>query len=153
MRYKHYKGVSQEGLDLIKEFEGLKLEAYKCPAGVWTIGYGHTKGVKQGQTITVEQAEELLKEDLKDAQKWVSLAFSGLDISQHMYDACVSLAFNIGSDNFNRSTLKRFIVLGEYKSAANEFLRWNKARNAAGDLVALDGLTRRRRAEKRLFES
>ena len=148
-----YRQVSERGLNLIKDFEGLSLEAYKCPAGIWTIGYGHTKDVHQGQVITTDQAETLLKEDLHDARKWVSLAFQGLDITQGMYDACVSLAFNIGCKNFNRSTLKRLVVLGDYQGAANEFLRWDKARGPDGVLRPVAGLTRRRQAEKQLFIS
>lgn len=148
-----YRTIGQKGLELIKEFEGLKLDAYKCPAGVWTIGYGHTTDVSPGQHINEAQAEALLIADLDDVAKGLSSELKDLSLSQNMYDACISLAFNIGLYNFNRSTLKRFLVRHDFKSAAGEFVRWNKARGADGQLHPVSGLTRRREAERKLFLS
>ncbi len=145
--------VSQEGLDLIKSFEGLKLHSYICPAGVLTVGYGHTgPDVTPEMEITQQVADELLKQDVDLFAKQVNKLVKGLDITQGMFDACVSFAFNLGIESFKKSTLLKYIVLGEYQSAAKEFDRWNKARDSSGNLVPLDGLTRRRAAERKLFE-
>ena len=145
--------IGPAGLELIKTFEGLSLDAYLCPAGVWSIGYGHTNGVYERQHITQEQANTLLLDDLSEIEKWLSPALQGLNLSQNEYDACLSLAFNIGSHNFNKSTLKRFLINGDKSAAAGEFQRWNKARGPDGKLRPLAGLTRRRDAEYKLFTS
>jgi lysozyme len=138
--------TSKAGLNLIKEFEGLRLTAYLCPAKVWTIGYGTTKGVKPGQRITEAQAEELLREDVAAFERGVADAVTG-PLAQHQFDALVSLAYNIGLGAFRTSTLLRLLNKGEYASAAKQFDRWNKA----GQKV-LAGLKRRRAAERKLFE-
>ena len=88
--------TSQTGIDLIKQFEGCVLTAYKCPAGVWTIGYGHTAGVKQGQRITAAQAESYLRSDLEKYEKKVD-KYSRYGWNQNEFDALVSFAYNIGS--------------------------------------------------------
>ena len=145
--------ISEKGLALIKEFEGLELKAYVCPAGVLTIGYGHTgPDVIPEMEITQANADDLLKGDLLIFEKEVSKLLEGLNVSQGQFDACVCLAYNIGLGNFKNSTLLRFIAKGEHASAAKEFERWNKARDAAGNLRPLEGLTRRRKAERQLFE-
>jgi lysozyme len=138
--------TGQAGLHLIKTFEGLKLSAYLCPAGVWTIGYGTTKGVKPGQAITAAKAEELLAADLRKFEDTVNTAVA-VPITQGQFDALVSLAYNIGSGAFRASTLLRLLNAGDYAGAAKQFDRWNKA----GKKV-LAGLTRRRAAERQLFE-
>lgn len=138
--------ISQRGLDLIKQFEGLKLTAYLCPAGVPTIGYGTTKGVRMGQTITAAEAERMLAQDVEKFAKGVREAVK-VPLEQHEFDALVSLAYNIGLGAFRTSTLLRLLNAGDKEAAAKQFDRWNKA---GGKPLA--GLTRRRAAERKLFE-
>lgn len=141
--------ISDAGIALIKEFEGRELTAYPDPAtggDPWTIGVGHTgPDVHPGLTITEERAEELLRADLEKFERCVEAAV-GEYVMQEEFDACVSLAFNIGCRNFQQSTLVRMIRAGNMVGASNEFLRWDKA---AGKVMA--GLTRRRKAERELF--
>lgn len=138
--------VSDAGLDLIKSFEGVRLDAYVCPAGVLTIGYGHTGDVYPGQVITLLEADDLLRRDAEKFERCVGVAVN--DVTQGQFDACVSLAFNIGCSAFGKSTLVRKIAQGDMSGAADEFLRWNKA---GGREMA--GLTRRREAEREMFLS
>lgn len=138
--------TSQRGIDLIKTFEGLKLTAYVCPAGVLTIGYGTTKGVTKGQTITAAEAERLLRADLAVFEAGVSKAVK-VPLEQHEFDALVSFAYNIGLGALGKSTLLRLLNAGDKAGAARQFERWNKA---GGKVLA--GLTRRREAERKLFE-
>ena len=142
--------VSPKGLALLREFEGLRLNAYPDPASggdPWTIGYGHTKGVKKGDVITEEQANLFLWEDAAEAEEAIT-DLVVVPLSQGQRDALVSFIFNLGRGNFQRSTLLRKLNSGDYKGAADEFLRWNKA---AGKVMP--GLTRRRKAERELFLS
>ncbi|WP_104097390.1 lysozyme [Stutzerimonas kunmingensis] len=139
--------ISQKGLDLIKSFEGLRLSAYKCPADVWTIGYGATAGVKAGQTITKERAEELLREDVKRFEGYVERLVK-VPLTQGQHDALTSFVYNLGAGNLSNSTLLRLLNAGDYAGAAAQFDRWNKA---GGKVLA--GLVRRRAAERALFES
>lgn len=140
--------INQKGLDLIKSFEGLELKAYKCPADVLTIGYGHTgSDVKEGQVITQQQAEDLLKKDVEKFEKGV-LSLVKVKINENEFSALVSFAYNLGLGNLKQSTLLNSLNKLQRESAANEFLRWNKA---GGKVLA--GLTRRREAEKALFLS
>lgn len=137
--------ISTIGLGLICEFEGMRLDAYRCPAGIWTIGAGHTKGVKEGDKITEAQARDLLREDVR----WVEAAIDKLvkvPLTQNQYDAICSFVFNVGEFQFGSSTLLKKLNAGDYEGARNEFQRWNKA---AGK--ELPGLTRRRKAEAELF--
>jgi lysozyme len=138
--------TSQKGLDLIKSFEGLRLSAYKCPAGVWTIGYGTTAGVKEGQVITKERADELLRDDVKRFEDQV-LRLVKVPLTQGQLDALVSFTYNLGAANLGNSTLLRLLNAGDYKGAAAQFDRWNKA----GGKV-LKGLVTRRAAERAMFE-
>lgn len=138
--------TSQTGLDLIKAFEGLQLEAYRCPAGVWTVGYGTTKNVRRGMRITKRQAEILLSEDVAEFERAVEQAVT-IELQQHEFDALVSFAYNVGAGALASSTLVRKLNTGDRAGAAREFDRWNKA----GGRV-LPGLTRRRAAERALFE-
>lgn len=139
--------TSDKGLDLIKSFEGLRLTSYLCPADVWTIGYGHTRGVKPNQTISEAQAESLLKGDLLSFEK--SVLSHKLELNQNQFDALVSFVYNLGAGNFSRSTLLRKIKANPNDpSIEDEFLKWNKA----GGKV-LEGLTRRRKAEADLYFS
>lgn len=140
--------VSQKGIDLIKRFEGLRLTAYKCSAGVDTIGYGHTgPDVKPGLKITEEEAEKLLWNDTESAQQTVS-SFVNIKLNQNEYDALVSFTFNVGPTAFVNSTLLKLLNHGaDRKVVAGEFGRWVKA---GGD-EAVPGLVRRREEEKKLF--
>lgn len=140
--------ISQKGLNLIKEFEGLELRAYKDSVGVVTIGYGSTgPHVSMGMTITADQAEALLKNDVSRFEKGV-MDLVTVPITQNQFDALVSFSFNLGLGNLKASTLLRKLNSLDYVGAANEFPRWNKAGGKA-----LAGLTRRREAEKKLFLS
>ncbi|WP_417764674.1 lysozyme [Shewanella chilikensis] len=131
--------------EIIKEFEGLRLEAYKCPADVWTIGYGHTRAVVPGDVITEKEAEDFLSEDVEDAEDAVN-AYVDVKLNQNQFDALVSFVYNLGAGNFRSSTLLRKLNAGDYLGAANEFKRWNKSGG-----VTLNGLVRRREAEANLF--
>ena len=139
--------ISQEGLALIKKFEGLELHAYKCAAGVWTIGYGHTKDVSEGMQITHTEAEKMLVEELAEYEKAVLDAVT-ISLDQCMFDALVSWTYNLGPTNLNSSTLLKVLNSGEYADVPAQLKRWNKA----GGKV-LDGLIRRREAEALLFEN
>jgi GH24 family phage-related lysozyme (muramidase) len=140
--------VSQKGIDLIKKFEGLRLTSYVCPAGVLTIGYGHTgNDVKPGMRISEEEAEKLLWRDTESAQQTVS-SFVSVKLNQNEYDALVSFVFNVGPTAFVNSTLLRLLNHGaDRKVVAAEFARWVKA---GGD-TSVPGLVRRREEEKKLF--
>lgn len=132
--------ISENGLSLIKSFEGCRLTAYKCPAGVWTIGWGHTGGVYQGQTITQAQADEMLVSDLAFYERKVD-KYSSYGWNQNEFDALVSFAYNIGSiDQLTANGTRTRAVI------ANKMLEYNKA---AGKVLA--GLVRRREAERALF--
>lgn len=139
--------ASENALTLIKQFEGLKTVAYLCPAGVWTIGYGHTQDVTQGQTCTCEQADAWLRNDVQEAVRAVTNA-AIVPLRQGQLDALVSFVFNFGATEFNASTLLTKLNAGDYAGAAGEFGRWI---NANG--VPSNGLKRRRQAEKALFLS
>lgn len=137
--------ISQKGIDLIKNFEGLQLKSYKCPAGVWTIGYGTTRGVKQGQSITQKEAEELLKRDLRYFELRVDKLVT-VPLTQGQYDALVSFTYNLGEGNLKSSTLLKKLNSKDYEGAALEFPKWNRA---AGKV--LNGLIKRRAAEQKMF--
>ena len=138
--------ISPEGLALIKKFEGCELEAYQCSAGVSTIGYGHTKGVEEGMTITKDQAEQMLLEELVEYEVAVEEAVDN-QLDQCMFDALVSWTYNLGPTNLNNSTMLKVLNAGEYDEVPAQIKRWNKA----GGKV-LQGLIRRREAEALLFE-
>lgn len=139
--------ISEAGLGLIKSHEGFRSDAYLCPAGVWTIGYGHTGDVEEGQSVTEEEAEELLLQDVDFAEDAVN-SLVEVELSQQMFDALVCFVYNVGVSAFEQSTLLRFLNQGQMEEAAEQFLRWNKA---GGKELA--GLTRRREAERDLFLS
>ncbi len=141
--------TNQAGLDLIKMFEGLRLEAYVDAVGVWTIGYGHTKTARAGMVITEDRAEELLRDDLSDAESAVN-NFVKVPLNENEFSALASLVFNIGSGNFKRSTVLKRLNQEERVGAADAIEWWNKGR-VNGVLTMLPGLVRRRAAEKALF--
>lgn len=132
-------------IGIIKHFENLELKAYLCPAGVWTIGWGHTKGVKKGDKINQRQAVKLLKEDLTSAEMSVEQLVK-VDLNQHQFDALVSFVFNLGHGNFAESTLLKKLNKGDYLGAANEFQRW-----VFSNGEKLNGLVHRRDDEALLF--
>ena len=145
--------ISEKGLSLVRQFEGLRTTAYKCSAGVWTIGYGHTQQVKAGQVITKTQADAFLQLDISKADAAIQRLVK-VPINQNERDALASFIFNLGAGAFESSTLLKKINEGDKQSAANEFLKWDKFRNpVTKKLEALTGLTKRRVAEKSLFES
>jgi lysozyme len=137
--------VSDAGLALIKSHEGLRLDAYLCPAGVWTIGYGHTGTARAGMRITQAQADELLRLDLEKFETCVRNALK-VEVNQNQFDALVSFAFNVGCGAMRNSTLVRLLNQGDYDGAAAQFARWNR-----GGGRVLAGLTRRRAEEAELF--
>ena len=139
--------TSPKGIALIKEFEGLRLKAYKCPGGVWTIGYGHTAGVKPGMVISKAQAEEYLKADLIAFERYLNGL--GLALNQNQFDALVSFIYNVGTGNFSNSTLLRKVRANpQDNSIMDEFLRWVYSKGRV-----LPGLQRRRLAEMKLYFS
>tara|TARA_B100000214_G_C23925590_1_gene608204 strand:- start:898 stop:1368 length:471 start_codon:yes stop_codon:yes gene_type:complete len=137
--------IGQKGIDLIKHFEGCELNAYKCPAGVWTIGYGHIKGVSEGMSITQEQAEQMLLDELKEYENYINELVT-VSLSQNQFDALVSWVYNLGPANLQSSTLLKVLNSGDYSGVPAQIERWNKA----GGKV-LEGLIRRREAESALF--
>lgn len=139
--------ISERGFELIKQFEGLRLQAYPCSAGVWTIGYGHTAGVQSGDVITAPQADAFLRDDVTLSERIVN-KYVSVSLTQYQFDALVSFTFNLGSGDLRASTLLKKLNAGDTAGAAGEFLRWV---NAGGK--KRPGLIRRREAEKALFET
>lgn len=141
--------ISQEGIDLIKSFEGLKLEAYKCQAGIWTIGYGHTKNVKDKDIISNSQADCFLVQDLYFIEQSINQLVK-VELNQNQYDALCSFVFNVGVLAFNQSTLLAKLNMGNYIGASNEFERWNK--NIFDDIKQFSSdFTNRRKVKKSLL--
>lgn len=137
--------TSSEGLALIRSFEGCVLKAYKCPAGVWTIGYGHTRGVMPDDKISPTQAEVYLQQDVQLIEDRLNKTFNGL--TQGQFDALVSFIFNLGWAKFTDSTLYKYIVERRGNNAVCEqLLRWVYS----GKKVLL-GLMKRRTAEANLW--
>lgn len=142
--------TSQRGQGFIKGFEKLMLTAYADVAGIWTIGWGHTgSDIREGFTITQEYAQVLFDKDISLPEQMVNVLVK-VPLRQNQFDALVSLVFNIGSGNFSASTLLRHINL-EVSDASRWFLVWNKS-HVDGKLVEVAGLTRRREAEKAMFD-
>lgn len=139
--------TSEKGLELIKHYEGFSAQAYKCPANIWTIGYGHTAGVTEGQTITAEQGEQLLKKDLAHAERSVN-SLVKVTLNQSQFDALVSFVFNLGSGNFQSSTLLKKLNQQDFDGAALEFKKWVKSNGSV-----LPGLVKRRNSEAELFST
>jgi lysozyme len=137
--------LNPAGFDLIKQFEGLRLEAYRCPAGVWTIGYGHTGDVREGMKITEHQADPILDVDLDIFERGVKSMLT-VPLNENQFSALVSLAFNIGLGAFRDSTLLKRVNAGLPNAAAKEFSRWVHAKGKV-----LPGLVSRREAEAKLF--
>ena len=143
-------------LELMKDFEGLRLEAYHDPGGVPTIGYGTTRypdgrPVQLGERMTAQEAEACLTATCHSLGKEVA-ALVSVPLTPNQSDALVSLCYNIGIGAFTRSTLRKKLNAGDFHGAAAEFLKWNKA-TIHGVKQTLKGLTKRRRREKQLFET
>ena len=139
---------SQACIEFIKEWEKLRLVAYLDGGGVWTIGYGHTDYVEPGDTCTEQEAEEFLRQDVQEAAGAID-DFVDVELTQPMYDALVSWAYNCGREAVKNSTLVRLLNAGHSKEVvAAQLPRWNKDN---GKVVP--GLTRRREAERVLFLS
>jgi len=137
--------ISQKGIDLIKKFEGCKLYAYRDSVGVLTIGIGHTKNVKAGMSITQQQAETFLKDDIKPIE--TLLNGMGINYTQNQFDALTSWIFNLGQGNFKSSTMYKYIVAKKSDIAiTDQMVKWY---NAGGK--PLLGLKRRRVAEANMF--
>lgn len=139
--------TSPIGRKLIQSFEGYSSEAYLCPAGVWTIGYGHTRNVKQGDTCTREEADMFLQEDLKDAEDAINA--QNLKLGQMQFDALVSFVYNVGAGSFQMSTLLKMLKqdTNATKALENEWKKWKYANKQE-----LKGLVRRRAAEWSLYK-
>jgi lysozyme len=142
--------TGKAGIELINSFEKCILEAYKCPAKVFTIGYGHTgfvdgKPITDGMKITETKAIELRTKDLEKFEKSVSSLVT-VKLNQNQFDALVSFSYNVGVGNLKSSTLLKKLNKGDYIGASKEFIKWNK-----GGGMVLPGLIRRRKAETELF--
>jgi len=142
--------TSQAGISLIKEFEGLRLKAYRCPAGLWTIGYGHTTAagkpvVFPDMTITEQEAERILARDLEMYEDGVKRAVK-VDLTQNQFDVLVSFAYNCGVGALEKSTLLKRVNAGRFADVPAELMKWTKS---GGKELA--GLVRRRRAEAKLW--
>ena len=138
--------ISQEGISLIKKFEGCELEAYQCAAGVWTIGYGSTKDVKEGDTLTQKEADNFLLHEMQEYEGYIKELVK-VPLKQNQFDALVSWVFNLGPANLKASTMLKFLNAGDYHLIPSQIKRWNKASGKV-----LEGLIRRREAEALMFE-
>ena len=137
--------LGERGTEILKYFEGCKLTAYQDSVGVWTIGYGHTKGVYDGMTITQDQAEQMLLSELEEYEGYIENMVT-VPLTQNQFDALVVWVYNLGPTNFKNSTLLKELNAGNYNAAGQEITRWNKA---GGKVLA--GLVKRREAEAELF--
>lgn len=137
----------EKGLSLIKQFEACKLEAYRCPAGIWTVGFGSTEGVYDGMRITMGEALRRLQDHLLPLELQIEHLVKA-PLSQSAFDALCCLTYNIGIGAFEHSTLLQRLNAGDHAGAADQFLVWDRVRGAP-----CPGLARRRQAERALFLS
>lgn len=138
---------SEEGIELTKRFEGLRLEAYQDSGGIWTVGYGHTGAdVIAGKCVSGLEAESLLRADLRTAIDCVNMG-TKTHLEQYEFDALVDFCFNVGRGNFNRSTLLQSVNRRQMESAAEQFLEWTHVKGQTNR-----GLQRRRSAERAMFK-
>lgn len=148
--------VSERGRDMIIAFEGIELKAYKCPAGVWTIGVGHTgyvdgQPVRRGMVITSAQAERLLEKDLESVEQYLERQPFALRLKQCQFDALASFIFNVGKGAFETSTMRKKLCLGAAdEEVAAEFMRWVYG-TVSGKKEKLAGLVHRREQERARF--
>lgn len=139
--------INEAGLTLLRTFEGLALEPYRCPAGRWTIGYGHTETARPGQRLTADQAELLLRRDLTVFERAIA-ALVHVPLNDNQFGALVCFAFNVGVSAVSRSSLLKKLNAGDYASVPGELMRWCKVSG-----IELDGLKRRRHAEGALWKT
>lgn len=138
--------TGSQGVALIKKFEGCELTAYQCSADVWTIGYGHTRGVQEADEITVDKAEYILLQDLIEFEEYVDSLVT-VSLNQDQFDALVAWTFNLGPTNLKESTMLLRLNDGRYEDVPAQMARWNRS---GGEI--LEGLKRRRKAEGLLFQ-
>lgn len=143
--------ISKEGIELIKSFEGFRSEAYQCQAGVWTCGWGSTKGVQEGDVWSESHAEERLAVDIEEFENAVKELVT-VELNEDQFSALVSFCFNLGANALRISTLLKKLNAGDFQAVPDQIRRWNKA-TVNGEKVVLDGLVRRRNAEALLFQS
>lgn len=142
-----HRYTNDAGISLIKEFEGLYLIPYLCPAKIWTIGYGHTRTVHVGMVLTKEQAEALLRDDLRLSESAI-MRLVNVPLDDNQFAALASFSFNVGIANFERSTLLRLLNRGWYDQVPAQLQRWNRI---GGEVMG--GLSRRRAAEATLWNT
>ena len=138
--------TSRTGIELLKHFEGCELKAYQDSVGVWTIGYGHTKGIYEGLEITQSEAEKMLQDELPEYEGYITDKVVPM-LQQHEFDALVCWVYNLGPTNLSSSTMLKKLNAGEFKEVPFQMKRWDKAGGQP-----LLGLTRRRNAEALLFK-
>jgi len=139
--------ISEDGLELIKKFEGCETTAYQDSVGVWTIGFGHTKGVEEGQTCSVEDAESMLADEMDEYEGYINNMVK-VDLQQHEFDALVAWVYNLGPTNLGESTMLKVLNGGQFDRVPDEMNRWTRA----GGKI-LEGLVRRRQAESLMFQN
>ena len=137
--------ISEDGLELIKKFEGCETTAYQDSVGVWTIGFGHTKGVEEGQTCSIEDAESMLANEMDEYEGYINNMVK-VDLQQHEFDALVAWVYNLGPTNLGESTMLKVLNGGQFDRVPEEMNRWTRA----GGKI-LEGLVRRRQAESLMF--
>ena len=138
--------ISENGLELIKKFEGCETTAYQDSVGVWTIGFGHTKGVKEGQTCSIEDAESMLADEMDEYEGYINNMVK-VELQQHEFDALVAWVYNLGPTNLGESTMLKVLNGGQFDRVPDEMNRWTRA----GGKI-LEGLVRRRQAESLMFQ-
>ena len=138
--------ISENGLELIKKFEGCETTAYQDSVGVWTIGFGHTKGVEEGQTCSIEDAESMLADEMDEYEGYINNMVK-VELQQHEFDALVAWVYNLGPTNLGESTMLKVLNGGQFDRGPDEMNRWPRA---GGEI--LEGLVRRRQAESLMFQ-
>lgn len=131
--------TSQKAIDQIANWEGFRASAYLCPNKIWTVGYGATIGVKEGDVVTHEQALERLKKDIEEHEFYVSKHFKGVELTQGQFDAAVSFSFNCGPGNMRKSQWARLLINGDVDGAAEAMANWG-----VKSFKRLPGLKKRR---------
>jgi len=139
--------ISEDGLELIKKFEGCETSAYQDSVGVWTIGFGHTKGVEEGQTCSIEDAESMLADEMDEYEGYINNMVK-VDLQQHEFDSLVAWVYNLGPTNLSESTMLKVLNGGQFDRVPDEMNRWTRA---GGEI--LEGLVRRRQAESLMFQN
>ena len=139
--------ISEDGLELIKKFEGCETCAYQDSVGVWTIGFGHTKGVEEGQTCSIEDAESMLADEMDEYEGYINNMVK-VELQQHEFDSLVAWVYNLGPTNLGESTMLKVLNGGQFDRVPDEMNRWTRA---GGEI--LEGLVRRRQAESLMFQN